>query len=137
MLYTLIALLLATTPLAAATTQTTKTEETKHHLIDANQLKSWYDQNKPMVVVDARSAKYFDGTLLPNAKWLPAESTEQEIEAAIPSKNTLVVVYCLGVTCPASGWLYDKLATMGYKNVYEYHEGLQDWKQKGYSTTTK
>lgn len=68
-------------------------------------------------------------------KWLPAESTEKEIRAVIPSKDSLVVVYCLGVECPASGWLYDKLTSMGYTNVYEYHEGLQDWLDRGFPTT--
>lgn len=106
-----------------------------HNQIHADQLKSWYDQKKTMIVLDARSKPYFNGTLLPNAQWLPAESTEKEIQAAIPSKNSQLVVYCAGVNCPASGWLYDKLTSMGYINVYEYHEGLEDWIKKGYPTT--
>jgi rhodanese-related sulfurtransferase len=135
MLYTFLAVLLVAAPLAAATPQTHKTEESMHKQIHADQFKSWYDQKKTMIVLDARSKPYFDGTLLPNAKWLPAESSEKEIQAAIPSKNSLVVVYCLGVECPASGWLYDKLTSMGYKNVYEYHEGLEDWIKRGFPIT--
>lgn len=135
MLYTLLAALLAAAPLAAATPQTQKTEESLHNLIKADQLKSWYDQKKTMIVLDARSKPYFDGTLLPNAKWLIAESSEKEIQAAIPSKNSLVVVYCASVKCPASGRLYDKLTSLGYTNVYEYHEGLEDWIKRGFPTT--
>lgn len=63
-----------------------------------------------------------------------AESSKEEIKSAIPSKDSLIVVYCAGVKCPASGWLYDKLTSLGYTNLYEYHEGLEDWIRKGYPT---
>ena len=135
MLHTFLAIFLAASPMTAAPTQTHTTEESMHKHINAEQLKSLYDQNTKMIVLDARSKHYFDGTLLPNAIWLPAESTEQEIQAVIPSKSSLVIVYCLGVKCPASGWLYDKLIAMGYDNVYDYHEGLEDWKKRGLPTT--
>lgn len=135
MLYHFLAILLATAPLIAEESPTHTIELSVHKEIDADQLKSWYDQKKTMIVLDARSKPYFDGTLLPDAKWLTAEASEKEIEAAIPSKESLVVVYCWGVDCPASGWLYDKLTSMGYTNVYEYHEGLEDWMEKGFPTT--
>lgn len=133
MFYSLLGMILLTAPLAASQTATSAQE--KHITIKAEELKSWYDQEKPMIVIDARSEKYFDGRLLPHAIWLPSESSEKEIAAAIPNKESLIVVYCAGVQCPASGWLYDKLRALGYRNVYEYHEGLKEWVQKGYPTT--
>lgn len=136
MFYTILFSLLAIAPLSAAN-QSQQTEQHKHNEITTEQLKSWYDQNKGMIVLDARSKPYFNGTLLPNAKWVPAESTENEIQAAVPGKESLVVVYCAGVDCPASGWLYDKLMGMGYNNVYEFHEGLEGWMKKGYPTTQR
>lgn len=132
MIQMLLALFFAAAPLAASSNQTHDVEESVHTQIHADQLKSWYDENKDMIVIDARSKPYFDGTLLPNAKWLPAESTEEEILTAIPSKNSVVVVYCFGIDCPASGWLYDKLISLDYDNVYEYHEGLEDWIERGF-----
>lgn len=111
-----------------------ETHQTEHTMITTTQLKAWYEQNKPMAIIDARSKKYFDGTLLPNGRWLPAESTEKEIAAALPSKDSLIVVYCWSTACPASGWLYDKLMAMGYTKVYEYHEGIQDWTRRGFPT---
>mgnify|MGYP001388231487 CR=1 FL=1 len=135
MFNTLLGAIIMTLPLAAAEPASADTKHQQHHrTIKAEELKSWYDQKKPMVVLDARSRKYFDGILLPDAKWLPSESSEKEIISTIPNKDTLIVVYCAGVKCPASGWLYDKLYSMGYSNVYEYHEGLKEWVQKGYPT---
>ena len=121
MFYKLLSAILLTAPLAATSHTTEATTQQNHKTIKAEELKSWYDQNKPMVVLDARSKRYFDGRLLPNAKWLPSDTSESEILAAVPNKDSLIVVYCAGVKCPASGWLYDKLHTMGYANVYEYH----------------
>ncbi len=135
MFYQILSAILMTAPLAAASQEPTTTTEQNHSMISAEKLKSWYNKSKPMVVLDARSEKYFDGTLLPNAMWLPSESTEEEILTAVPNINSLVVVYCHGIDCPASGWLYDKLYSMGYQNIYEYHEGIEDWIQRGYPTT--
>lgn len=137
MFYMFLAYILVAVPLAAAVTPTNKTERFQHKEIHADELKSWYDHNKNMIVLDARTKPYFDGTLLPKATWLPSDSTETEIYAVIPTKNSLIVVYCAGVKCPASGRLYDKLSSLGYTNVYEYHEGLEDWMDKGYPTTTQ
>lgn len=137
MFHTLLGAILMTVPLTAASQTKATTKQQSHITINAKELKSWYDQKKSMVVLDARSKKYFDGRLLPNAKWLPSESSEKEILTAVPNKESLIVVYCGGVKCPASRWLYDKLHSMGYNNVYEYHEGIEDWVQKGYPTTKK
>lgn len=133
MIYKILSLILLTSPLGAISQTPTTSGQHMHTTIKADELKLWYDQKKPMVVIDARSEKYFDGRLLPNAKWLPSESSEKEILATIPRKDNLIVVYCAGVKCPASGWLYDKLYSMGYHNLYEYHEGIEEWTQKGYS----
>lgn len=131
MLYAFLSLLLIGAPLMATTAPAGQAQESTHREITADELKSWYDQNKPIVVLDARSKPYFDGTLLPKAKWLSVESTDAEILAAVPSKDSIIVVYCAGADCPASGMLYDKLTRLGYTNVYEYRGGLKDWiKQK-------
>jgi rhodanese-related sulfurtransferase len=140
MFYALLSTLLTTAPLtteplAATFEAPTPIAQKNHRMVTSKQLKSWYDQNKQMVVIDARSDKYFDGRMLPNAKRLTSESSEKEISNTIPNKNTLIVVYCYGVKCPASGWLYDKLQTMGYRNIYEYHEGIEVWAEKGYPIT--
>jgi rhodanese-related sulfurtransferase len=135
MLYLFLTLLLTSAPIASVTAHTNKNEYFNHNRINTDQLKSWYDQKKVMVILDARTKPYFDGTLLPSAKWLPADALEKDIESAVPSKNSIIVVYCAGVECPAGGFLHDKLIKMGYKNVYEYSNGINEWIEKGYPTT--
>jgi len=132
MFYKILSMILIATPLAAISQPPSTMEQQMQTTIKADELKLWYDQQRPMVVIDARSEKYFDGRLLPDAIWLPSESSENDILATIPNKESLIVVYCAGVKCPASGWLYGKLYSMGYLNIYEYHEGIEEWTQKGY-----
>ncbi len=131
----ILAIILATLPFMLMAAQNSSAQGVKHSFVSIDQLKNWYDQNEPMTVLDARTKPYFDGTLLPNAKWLSAEAPNEKILNTLPSKNSLIVVYCWSVDCPASGWLYDKLVKLGYTNVYEYHEGLQEWMKKGLPTT--
>lgn len=105
--------------------------------VNSTQLKTWYEQGKEMIVVDARSKPYYDGTLLPNAIWLPYDVSGQELQNKLPNKNSLVVVYCWSPQCPASHYLVDRLVAEGYTNVYKYPAGLQEWIQKGLSVDKK
>lgn len=73
-----------------------------YKVIHADELKSWYDQGKAMIVIDSRSKPYFDGVVLPKAKWLSYDVSEAELNIVLPSKNANVVVYCWSTSCPAS-----------------------------------
>ena len=114
--------------------QPAHTERHAYNEIHTQELKAWYDQGKEMIVIDARSEPYYDGTLLPEAQWISYEASDYDVNAAIPSKNSLVVVYCWSPACPASQYMVDRLVAAGYTNIYKYTEGLQDWMQKGYPT---
>jgi rhodanese-related sulfurtransferase len=89
----------------------------------------------PLVILDARAGKYDDGRRVPGAQSLNANSKDEEIAKAIPDKNALVVTYCAGLTCPASGMLAEKLTKLGYNNVIEYPEGIEGWAKAGNSIT--
>lgn len=105
-----------------------------YKVIHADELKSWYDQGKEMIVIDSRSKPYFDGVVLPKGKWLSYDVSETELKNVLPSKNANVVVYCWSTGCPASKYMADRLVEAGYLNVYKYPEGIQDWMQKKYPT---
>lgn len=131
MLYLIPVLLLTA---SFSTPETPPTTLTHRASIHAEQLKKLYDQKADMLVLDARSKQYFNDVLLPKAIWLPAEMTVDEITFNLPAQDKIIIVYCAGVKCPASGWLYDKLVALGYTDVYEYQEGLEDWIKRGYPT---
>lgn len=113
-------------PLFAQEAQMTNVQNS-YKEIHTKELKTWLDEGKTLLILDARSKEYFDGVLLPNAIWLPYTASKIEIEKVIPSKDYLIVVYCSNPACRASKFLAEHLVDMGYTNVYKYHEGLQDW----------
>jgi rhodanese-related sulfurtransferase len=86
-----------------------------------------------VTVLDARAGKWDDGKRIPGAKSLNAGSTDEEIRTALPDKNALVVTYCSGVKCPASGMLAKRLHEAGYANVVELPEGIAGWTEAGNS----
>lgn len=105
-----------------------------HQEISTQELKDWYDQKVPMVVVDARNKLYSDDTLLPYAKWLPYNSSDEKIRKTLPSQSIPIVSYCWSYNCKMSGWLLDKLKQLGYTSLYEYKAGMKEWEAKGYPT---
>lgn len=103
--------------------------------IDGVALKKLIDSKLPVVIIDARSAKWDDGKRIPGAISLTTESSDDAVASALPSKDGLIVSYCSNLKCPASAKLAEKLVGLGYKNVLKYPEGLEDWIQSGYEIT--
>lgn len=105
-------------------------------IVSTGALKAMLDARTPVVILDARTGKYDDGRRLPGAKALAPEAGEQEMAAAIPSKDALIVTYCTNPACPASGELAKNLKQQGYRNVIKFPEGIQGWMMAGFEVVT-
>jgi len=53
------------------------------------------------------------------------------------SKDEAIVTYCNGTDCDLSVLLGNKLAEIGYKNVFVFFGGWLDWGKASYPTTSK
>lgn len=99
--------------------------------IDAYKIKEWQDKGKDFYLIDARDKDDYKKDHLPGAlSLLLSEITEKSIE--VFSKNIPVVVYSNDENCPASGLVSEKLASLGFSEVYDYNPSYADWKEKGY-----
>jgi rhodanese-related sulfurtransferase len=87
--------------------------------------------NPLLMIVDARMPEYDDGKRIPGAKVIPVNATIENITANLPDKQAMIVVYCENAQCPASGLLADRLVRMGYKNVWKYKGGIEEWEARG------
>lgn len=128
LLLVLSALILSSITLQAEEKAKSRTESVACGTIDMLGLEALIDAKTPMVLIDARTDKYFDGTLIAGAKRLHVESSQADVEKLLPEKNTLIVVYCAGIGCPASKMMASRLIKEGYKNVIDYHHGIREWK---------
>ncbi|MGM0598847.1 MAG: rhodanese-like domain-containing protein [Candidatus Rifleibacteriota bacterium] len=99
--------------------------------LNTSGLKTLLDSGAPVILLDARSDKFDDGTRIPGAKSLTDKSSIEEVKKVINDKEALIVTYCSNLQCPASYKLYKHLKSLGYPNVIKYPEGIKGWKEAG------
>ncbi|MFO1532554.1 MAG: rhodanese-like domain-containing protein [Thermoplasmatota archaeon] len=90
-------------------------------------------QEKGIPVINVLSASAFEQKHIPGSLNAPVEGPgfEEAVERFAPDKIKPVVVHCSGFTCPASVKAGHRLEAMGYREVYEYRGGLEDWERQG------
>ncbi|RLK61800.1 rhodanese-like domain-containing protein [Actinokineospora cianjurensis] len=86
------------------------------------------------VVLEALPQSYYDEAHLPGAKNLPLDEVDDRAAALIPTKDAEVIVYCSDDTCSNSGIASERLAELGYTNVFTYVAGKRDWVGSGLPT---
>ena len=101
------------------------------HQVHTQDIQHLISTGKPLLILDARTQPYDDLTRIPGAKLLPYNATERQISQTIPSKDTLVVVYCTSTKCPASRYMAERLTRLGYRNINTYQEGIVAWIASG------
>jgi rhodanese-related sulfurtransferase len=121
-----------------------KTAHAGHHkhgktaaaTIDTGVLCTLIRSNVPVTILDARAGKYDDGRRIAGAKVIKPDADKKTIAGLVPEKNTLIITYCGGVTCPLSSQLADRLHKLGYHHVLEYPQGIAGWTKTGHEVRT-
>jgi sulfur-carrier protein adenylyltransferase/sulfurtransferase len=80
-------------------------------------------------IVDVREASEWEQGHLPNAIHISKSYVEQQIENAVPDRDTPVVLYCAGGV--RSLFAAQALEQLGYTNVASMSGGFQAWKSQG------
>ena len=100
-------------------------EEPGYQQITAQEAKTMMDVGAGTIVLDVREQEEYDQGHIPGTVLLPVgEITQESASAAVPEKDTVVLVYCRsGNRSKAAA---GELAQLGYTQVYEFG-GIQDW----------
>lgn len=69
---------------------------------------------------------------IPGSINIPQEEIDT-IENVVPDKEQDIVVYCANEDCDASPNAAEALIENGYKNVWDFEEGLAGWRNAGYT----
>lgn len=80
---------------------------------------------------NALTDEYFAGELIPGSRRVPVDKVGREVSASGLAKDTAIVVYCSGPSCPNSMDAGKKLVTLGFTNVSVFEGGLEAWKASG------
>ena len=76
------------------------------------------------VIVDVRRQDEYDAGHIPGAILIPNESIDKERPKDLPDLDQIIFVYCRSGR--RSKEASEKLAQMGYKNIYEFG-GIITW----------
>ncbi len=92
--------------------------------ITQEEAKQMMAQDDGHVIVDVRRQDEYDEGHIPGAILIPNESIETDPPAELPDLDQIILVYCRSGR--RSKEAAQKLADMGYSNVYEFG-GIIDW----------
>ena len=126
----------AVIPQTQPTTELKKTTEEEAGPVKAKAIN--YVQVKKLLadpsvmVIDARNEHEFAEGHLPKARNIFAMEFQQYIPELIGmNKDIRIIVYCGGGQCELSHELSTNLIGLGFKKVYIYLGGWEDWKKNG------
>ncbi len=91
------------------------------------------NKSKNVHLIEVLPTESFQDYHLPGAVNIPLRSANfaAEVQDEVPNKNDEIVVYCGNKQCDASPTAAKKIEELGYKNVYDYEDGKEDWKSAG------
>ena len=92
--------------------------------IDQETAKEMMAQNDGHVVVDVRRQDEYDAGHIPGAVLIPNESITTDRPSELPDLDQIILIYCRSGN--RSKQAAEKLAGMGYTNVYEFG-GINTW----------
>ncbi len=101
--------------------------------VDAEELIGLVERLPRLVIIDSRirgdrKQGYIEGSLS-----LPDTETDcASLARLLPDPAQPVLFYCNGVKCGRSGHAVTIAITCGYRNVYWFRGGFQEWRAKGY-----
>ena len=99
------------------------------------QVKELHDA-KEAVIVDARNATSFAKGHIAGAIILPVEEARKNPsfppEAKV-AKDSTIIAYCNGYSCPDSMEVAKLLMRAGYASVYVFEGGFPEWRDAGYA----
>ena len=121
LLFMLAALLFVLTGCAFAKKAGNKADYTR---ISQEEAKEMMARDDGHVIVDVRRQDEYDAGHIPGAILIPNETIGSDSPEALPDYDQIILVYCRSGN--RSKQASEKLAAIGYKNVYEFG-GINSW----------
>ena len=101
--------------------------------ISATDLIELVSDKKKLVLIDSRISGDRQKGYIETSVSLPnTQTTCQSLEKIVPSKTTPIAFYCNGVLCGRSGKAIVIARDCGYKELYWYRDGFEDWLKRSY-----
>jgi len=96
-------------------------------LISREELKALLEGDEHFVLVDTLPEVAYHKGHLPGAISIPSEDILVQAPKRIPDRDCDIVVYCGNRPCRRSFLSVERLKSLGYCKVRDYHVGKADW----------
>lgn len=83
------------------------------------------------VVLEVLPEPYWAREHLPGARNLPIDEIDARVPQFLASVDTPVILYCANRACRNSTQAAARLEQLGYRRVFTYKDGKQDWIEAG------
>ncbi|HMK56301.1 MAG TPA: rhodanese-like domain-containing protein [Dissulfurispiraceae bacterium] len=114
-----------------------------YKVVTTQELKSWIDQKKDMLIVDTMPFEdsykkaHIPAALnlvfpIPEMASIDDKTKDDLVKMLGPNKDRVVVFYCGFTQCTRSHNAAMWAVKLGYKNVYRYPGGIKAWDQADY-----
>ncbi len=125
-------------PLVASSTpadQSNMAEQLYKH-ISIEQAMDLFRQEKALFA-DARNIRAYDEGHIQGALHLEPQDFDQWSQGMMEQHpiEQVIITYCAGVQCALARHLAEKLAWLGFENVYYLTDGWGQWQSRGLPTT--
>ncbi|HEU4565743.1 MAG TPA: rhodanese-like domain-containing protein [Gemmatimonadaceae bacterium] len=109
---------------------------TQVRIITIDELTRALEQRAVAELWNVLTDDYFTGEMIPGSRRVPLDTIGRELSGAGLARDTAIVVYCSGPSCPQSKAAAAKLTTLGYTNVRAFEGGLQAWRRGAPSSSS-
>ncbi|MEK6749310.1 MAG: rhodanese-like domain-containing protein [Pseudomonadota bacterium] len=100
--------------------------------VSAEEVVALVEKTPNLVIIDARKASDFKKGFIEGAVSMPnTDTTPAALAKVVKSKATPILFYCNGVRCGRSVDSSKVALAAGYKNVYWFRGGIEEWENKG------
>ncbi|MBQ1659689.1 MAG: rhodanese-like domain-containing protein [Clostridia bacterium] len=93
-------------------------------MISQDEAKEMMNKSDGHIIVDVRRQDEYDSGHIPGAILIPNESIEKKKPKQLPDTEQVILIYCRSGN--RSKQAAQKLADMGYTNIYEFG-GINTW----------
>ncbi|MBV1870655.1 MAG: rhodanese-like domain-containing protein [Gammaproteobacteria bacterium] len=101
--------------------------------ISAPDIFDLYDKYENLIIIDSRKPSDRAGGYIEGSIALPdTDTTAETLAKHIPSKTSEVVFYCNGPKCGRSVKASKMAVKEGYKNIFWFRGGWEEWTQNEY-----
>lgn len=109
---------------SSASVEAPKEQAASYHQISQEEAKEMMAMDGTQIIVDVRTQEEYESGHIPGAICIPNESIGCDSPEALPDYDQIILIYCR--TGRRSKEASQKLASMGYTNIYEFG-GINDW----------